>query len=190
MRADLLKHTGYPNHKEIYDIKAQIPRMTYILQGGGYGDVKDFYEIEGISRDMAKMMALPSYFDRTLGLGQWHSLRTFINDKKNKFPKWKDIDTKGEQYNEMKALWYGAFETCWNHLRGLLAPIGSEIFLWTSVWEQLIIWEAREKLGITLLNVYDGFYCDDINAKEDIEKTARETSLKVRELYMEGAKHR
>jgi len=177
MRRDFLNATGHGDYVEVFDIKTQIPRLTYILQGGEYGDIEDFYAVEGLTREMAKMMMLPAYFDRTLGLGRWHSLRKFLRERENK-------DYKGrEEYGVMRNLWYGVFEKTWMHLRGLVEPIGPEIFLWTSIWEHLIIKEARERLGMKILNVYDGFFYTDADAGPELERIAAETSKTVREMH-------
>ena len=179
-----MRANGYGDYLEVFDIKTQVPRLTYILQGGKYEDVPDFYKIPGLSRDLVKMMMLPAYFDRTLPLGQWHTLRMFLKGQKLY-----GYDPSLETYKEMRGLWYECFEKVWSHLRGFMRPIGPEIFLWSGLWEQLIIKEARERLGKVVLNVYDGFYYRDPTIEDDLKNIAVETSAKVGELYHKGIFH-
>jgi hypothetical protein len=57
--------------------------------------------------------------------------------------------------------------------------------LWTSLWEQLIIKEARKRLGVHVVNVYDGFYYNDNSIENALIIIAGETSAEVRRLYTE-----
>lgn len=177
-RKDYLKIIGLPDYKEVFDIKNQIPRLTYILQGGNYDDIYDFYAIEGLDREIVKKYAMSAYFDVSKKSGANHRCRAFLQLKINKENK-KDkifIEVARERI-------YRDFGIVWDHYRNLITPIGSEIFLWTSLWEQLIIKEAREKLGAHLLNVYDGFYYNDEAIKNDLIKIVKETSIEVRRFY-------
>ena len=72
----------------------------------------------------------------------------------------------------------------WEYFHTVINPIGTEIFLWTSLWEQLIIKTVREQLGVHLINVYDGFYGNQLAKSKvnDIENIVRQTSLEVRQI--------
>ena len=179
-RNEYLKIIGLPDYKEIYDIKNQIPRLTYILQGGNYDDINDFYAIEGLDRGLVKKYAMSAYFDISKKAGANHRSRAFLHLKINK------ENRRNKIFVEVaREIIYKNFGIIWDHYRNLITPIGSEIFLWTALWEQLIIKEAREKLGVHLLNVYDGFYYNDEAIKNDLIKIVKETSIEVKQLYDE-----
>jgi DNA-binding PadR family transcriptional regulator/uncharacterized protein YutD len=189
LRTDFLSFVVLSDYKEIFDIKSQIPRLTYILQGGNYDDIADFYTIEGLNikgltkeatRELVKWFFMNTYFDKSEKAGAWHKCRRFLFDKRNK------ANIQDPEYKEIAKEWiYRDFGAVWNHFRTLIKPIGSEIFLWTSLWEQLIIKEAREQLGVHIVNVYDGFYYNDESIKDELNKIAAETSIEVRRLYNE-----
>ena len=179
-RTEYLNYKGLPDYEEVFDIKSQIPRLTYILQGGNYDDIEDFYSIGGIERQIVKKLSMNTYFDKSKATGTWHTCRWFLLkyfDKEQRQNK--EIKEKAkEQFKK----WFG---TIWDYYSKLFTPIGSEIFLWTSLWEQLIIKEAREQLGVHIVNVYDGFYYNDYSIKDALNKIAGETSAEVRRLYTE-----
>jgi hypothetical protein len=179
-RNTILSLYGFPDYKEIYDIKSQIPRLTYILQGGDYDDIQDFYTIDGMDRVLVKKYAMSAYFDKSIKSGAFHIYRRLVLDKKVKA--WKYGEATKEKIKEMI---YRDFAIVWDHYRNILTPIGSEIFLWTSLWEQLIIKEARERLGVCLLNVYDGFYYNDNSIIDELNNIVKETAITVREYYIE-----
>jgi len=170
-REDVLKAYGYNGYYEIFDIKNQIPRLTYIIQGGGYDDIEDFYKVDGIDRNTVKEFAMSAYFDKSIEAGAWHKCRAWLNKEKINYSK------------KAHELFRKIFTRIWNYYHSLFTPIGAEIFLWTSLWEQLIIKEAREQLSANLLNVYDAFYYNDGSIKNELNRIARETSIIVRELY-------
>jgi len=180
LRADLLKAIGLPDYKEVFDIKSQIPRLTYILQNGNYDDVDDFYVIDGVERQIVKRLSMYAYFDKSKKLGAWHSCRWFLNEYFNNNER--NDEELREKAKEQFSKWFG---TIWGHYRKLFIPIGNEIFLWTSLWEQLIIKEARERLGAHIVNVYDGFYYNDDLIRDELNKIAGETSVDVRRYYTE-----
>jgi len=171
-RKDYLKINGYQDYIEVFDIKTEIPRLTYILQGGNYDDIQDFYIVAGLDREAVKKFTMSAYFGKSAKAESWHSLRRFLQDKK-----------VSKVSAELREIWNKEFYKVWDHIHNLMKPIDSEIFLWTSLWEQLIIKEAREQLGIILLNVYDGFYYKDINIKNELERIAKETSVIVKNKY-------
>ena len=174
-RKTVLGIYGYENYKEIFDIKSQIPRLTYILQGGNYSDIEDFYHIENknIDRKYVKKWFMNVYFDTSLKAGAWHATRTwhFENVPNHKFTE------------KSKKLFSELYEIVYNHFHNLIKPIGTEIFLWSAYWEQLIIKTAREQLGINLLNVYDGFYFENDNFTEKIKNIVIETSETIKTIY-------
>jgi len=175
LRSDYLKAYGYSNFYEVFDIKNQIPRLTYILQGGNYDDIDDFYQIDGLDRKTVKEFSMSAYFDKSLKAGAWHKCRLFLNKEKV---------TDKSAIEKLHKHYIKYFGIVWNHYRTLFNPIGPEIFLWTSLWEQLIIKEAREKLGVNILNVYDSFYYKKDISKE-LNQIAKETSKEVVRLYKE-----
>jgi DNA-binding IscR family transcriptional regulator len=179
-RKTILSLYGFPDYKEIYDITNQIPRLTYILQGGNFDDIPDFYIIDGMDRELVKKYSMSAYFDKTKKLGAHHIYRRWVLDKKIKA--WKYGEATKEKKKEMI---YRNFSIVWDHYRNLLTPIGSEIFLWTALWEQLIIKEARERLGVCLLNVYDGFYYNDNSIIDELNNIVKETAITVRQYYNE-----
>jgi DNA-binding Lrp family transcriptional regulator len=179
-RNTILSLYGFDGYKEIYDITNQIPRLTYILQGGNFDDIPDFYIIDGMDRALVKKYAMSAYFDKTKKLGAFHIYRRLVKDKKVKA--WKYGQATKEKIREMI---YKDFSIVWDHYRSILTPIGSEIFLWTSLWEQLIIKEARERLGVCLLNVYDGFYYNDNSIINELINIVKETAITVRQYYNE-----
>jgi len=171
-RKFVLEIFGYTNYKEIFDIKSQIPRLTYILQGSNYSNIDDFYYIENVNREFVKKIFMYTYFDKTLLLGACHSLNNDLKERNLKYC------NEQERKN-----WYRDFEKVYNHFHNLIKPIGNEIFLWSAYWEQLIIKEAREQLGIYLLNVYDGFYYENDNFTERIKNIVIETSETIKTIY-------
>jgi len=179
-RNTILSLYGFADYKEIYDITNQIPRLTYILQGGNFDDIDDFYIIDGMDRELVKKYSMSAYFDKTKKLGAHHIYRRWVLDKKIKA--WKYGEATKEKKKEMI---YRNFSIVWDHYRNLLTPIGSEIFLWTALWEQLIIKEARERLGVCLLNVYDGFYYNDNSILNELINIVKETAITVRQYYNE-----
>jgi DNA-binding MarR family transcriptional regulator len=173
LRSDFLRIFDYADYFEVFDIKSEIPRLTYILQGGNYDDIDDFYNLPRHSRKYVKKHFMNCYFGKSLNSERWHTLRRFLQD--NKLPL--------SISDEHKESWYNMFSSLWNHYHTIIKPIGAEIFLWTSLWEQLIIKEAREQLGVNLLNVYDAFYFNDSSIKDDLNRIAQETSIIVRNIY-------
>jgi len=173
-RQKMLEIYGYGNYKKIFDIKSQIPRLTYILQGGSYDDIGDFYKIRGIDRANAKKWSMSCYFGKSSKMEAWHQLRTFYHEEKIRKENWK---------KEHQEVWNKYFGLVWEHTRGLITPIGTEIFLWTSYWEQLIIKEAREQLIVHLLNVYDAFYSDREDILDDLQRIVKETSVTLQGIY-------
>ena len=172
-RQELLELFGLGDYTEIFDIKSEIPRLTYILQGGNYNDITDFYNIPNISRDYAKKWFMTAYFDGSFKQGAWHITRKWFFDN---VPGCKVRDKHKETFNI-------AYKIVYDFYHSILKPIGTEIFLWSSLWEQLIIKEMRIKYSINLINVYDGFYFNDASYVTEIENTAIKTSEEVRELY-------
>jgi DNA-binding PadR family transcriptional regulator len=180
-RVDYLKYKGLPDYEEIFDIKNQVPRLTYILQGGDYDDIADFYIIDGIDRWIAKKLYMSAYFEKSKAVGSWHDCRNFFNDYYKEGIK---DDITREKVKSQFDKWFGVI---WDDCRNLIDPIGSEIFLWTALWEQLIIKEARVRLGAHIVNVYDGFYYNDYSIKDELNNIAKETAIEVRKLYTEIA---
>jgi hypothetical protein len=175
LRSDFLKVYGYGDYFEVFDIKSEIPRLTYILQGGNYDDIDDFYKVPGYDRKIVKKFFMNCYFGKSSKSEIWHTLRRFLQENNLKL----NISAKN------KETWKQMFETLWNYYHTIIKPIGPEIFLWTSLWEQLIIKEAREQLGVNLLNVYDAFYYNDASIKDDLNRIAKETSVILRTKYEE-----
>ena len=176
-RNDLFEYYGYAGYEEVFDIKSQIPRLTYILQGGNYDDIQDFYCIADIKRATVKTLALRAYFERSEKQATW---RATLAQMQKYNVHWDDKD-------KMWSFVRKKMKIVWEYFHTVIKPIGAEIFLWTSLWEQLIIKTVREQLGIHLINVYDGFYGNQ-SAKskvDDIESIARQTSLEVRQIYLE-----
>jgi len=179
-RNTILSLYGFDGYKEIYDIKNQIPRLTYILQGGNFDDIPDFYIIDGIDRNRVKKYSMSAYFDKTKKSGAYHIYRNAL--LKTKINHWEYDKADKDKIREMM---YRDFAIVWDNYRNLLTPIGSEIFLWTALWEQLIIKEARERLGVCLLNVYDGFYYNDNSILNELINIVKETAITVRQYYNE-----
>jgi Transcriptional regulator len=179
-RNTILSLYGFDGYKEIYDIKNQIQRLTYILQGGNFDDIPDFYTINGIDRERVKKYSMSVYFDKTKELGAFHIYRNALLKTKINHREYDKADK-----DKIREMMYKDFAIVWDYHRSIFTPIGSEIFLWTALWEQLIIKEARERLGVCLLNVYDGFYYNDNSILNELINIVKETAITVRQYYKE-----
>jgi hypothetical protein len=180
-RKDFLKAINLNNYTEVYDIKSEIPRVTYWLETGKFFEIKDFYQTDQLEREEAKKLAMRCYFDKSLKMGQHHWLLARHKElAKEMNVSLKDFTlTAGTKTKERDK-----FEIMWNHIHSLMNPIGPKIFHWTSLIELMVIEKMWKKHNILIVNVYDGFYSDKDCGKL-IEKELADT---VEELY-KGVKH-
>jgi hypothetical protein len=154
-RTDLLKAINLGNYTEVYDIKSEIPRVSYWLETGKFFEIKDFYDVDQLGREEAKKLSMRCYFDKSLKAGRHHWLlakhKELARDM-NINPK--DFTLTEETKSEERT----KFEIMWNHIHGLMKPVGPKIFHWTSLIELMVIDRMWEDYKVLIVNVYDGFY--------------------------------
>lgn len=174
-RDDYLKSIELNNYGEIYDIKSEIPRLTDYLNGNhDFFEIDDYYKyfLDNVNykdilmdRQNVKDLFMRCYFSKTLN----ESYKNYNFSVKNKYGGYSK-ENYGKLYNEIDKI----------------GKLGNEIFLWTSLLELYVLDDIYKRIGIKLLNVYDGFY-GDLRKKEELRKEIEKSIVfaaeKVKNLF-------